>query len=107
MILEFNMKCSSCGESKYLTANKNDNGIAIVCKNLECEGFNGFTEIDFKYFYREMLQSMNIKNGFTGEVEFEEEFEEGKIKEIFENGELKEAFELECSKWVKTYPDEE
>ncbi len=107
MILEFNMKCSSCGESKYLALDQNDNGIAIICKNLNCDGFNGFVEIDHKYFYRQMLQNMKIKNGFTGEVEFEAEFEEGKFKEIFENGELKEAFELENSQWVKTYPDDE
>jgi hypothetical protein len=102
MLLE--IKCSVCGESKYMILDVTDNGMALICKNVNCDAFNCYTDFNQKYLYREMNlhnetnKEITIKEAFTGEVEFEDD--DGIFKEIYTNGVCDNGFKQINGEWV-------
>lgn len=73
----FEVKCMSCGKDQIVIDN-NGNEEVFICKNPECPDFNCyFTWRDAK---------LTLKEGYTGELDFEDE--DGSYHEVYENGEI-------------------
>lgn len=104
--MKLELKCPTCGEYKYLIIESgigdNAKDRVLVCKNKNCIDFDSYFNLD--YFVSEYLNtSVIVQEGFTGEVEFEND--NGNFKEIYENGFIKASFQLIDSEWKQVYPE--